>query len=107
MPSRCPFESLPPRRVLQVVDPQRLNMLNLGGFGMLAWDPQSPRPEIPFRYQSTQLPSYDENFRALSSKVQSTALLAHVRGIAYHVDAGFGPHNLHPFRGQNFRPKPA
>lgn len=83
--------------VRQTVDPQRLQMLNLGGFGMLAWDPQSPRPELPFRYQSTQLPIYDANLRSLARKVRSTALLAHVRGIAYHSDAGFGPHNLHPF----------
>ena len=33
-------------------------VLNLGGFGMSAWDPRSLRPEDPFIYRATTLPTF-------------------------------------------------
>ncbi len=84
--------------VRQAYAPRQLEMLNLGGFGMLAWDDQSPDPEVPWDYRSTELPVFDGNLRRLSRKARASCLLAHVRGIPYSDDAGFGSHNLHPFQ---------
>lgn len=84
--------------VRQSYAPQQLAMLNLGGFGMIAWDAESARPELPWLYRSTELPIFDRNLKALAEKARTTCMLAHVRGIPYRADAGFGPHNLHPFR---------
>jgi glutamine amidotransferase len=83
--------------VRQSYEPQLLEILNLGGFGMLAWDPSSHDAERPWIYRSTDLPIYDANLKALAEKMRASCLLAHVRGIQYRADAGFGPHNLHPF----------
>lgn len=89
--------------VRQAYDPQQLHMLNLGGFGMLAWDTESANPHVPWTYRSTELPVFDANLKALSEKAHTTCLLAHIRGIAYRSDAGFGPHNLHPFQYEGCR----
>lgn len=90
--------------VRQSYDPQQLHMLNLGGFGMLAWDAGSVEPERPWAYRSINLPVFDPNLEALAKKAHTTCLLAHVRGIPYRSDAGLGSHNLHPFqfRGQRW-----
>ncbi len=84
--------------IRQAYAPRQLHKLNLGGFGMLAWDGGSAEPDLPWDYRSTELPVFDGNLRALARKARATCLLAHVRGIPYNTDAGFGPHNLHPFR---------
>src|SRR6478609_5801864 len=72
--------------------------LNLGGFGLQAWDPDSLSPEEPFTYRSTTLPSFDRNLRSLSSKLAPTCLVAHVRGVTYGEEAVVADTNLHPFR---------
>jgi glutamine amidotransferase len=72
--------------------------LNLAGFGMQAWDPTSPRPEEPFTYRTTTLPSFDRNLRSLSAKLAPTCLVAHVRGVTYSDEAVVSDTNLHPFR---------
>lgn len=89
--------------VRQSYAPQQLSMLNLGGFGMVAWDPESPNPHKPWTYRSTELPVFDANLKAMAMKARAGCLLAHVRGIAYRTDSGFGPHNLHPFQFQGSR----
>ena len=89
--------------IRQAYAPQQLQMLNLGGFGMLAWDPDSPSPELPWAYRSTDLPIFDTNLKALARKARAGCLLAHIRGIAYRSDSGFGPHNLHPFKFKGSR----
>jgi len=89
--------------IRQAYAPQQLNMLNLGGFGMLAWDADSAQPSVPWSYRSTELPVFDNNLQALSSKACASCLLAHVRGIPYSTDGGFGQHNLHPFKYQGCR----
>ena len=67
--------------VRQSYSPRMMNtFLNLAGFGMKAWDPASLRPEDPFTYRATTLPSFDRNLRFLSSKLAPTCLVAHVRG---------------------------
>ena len=71
--------------------------LNLGGFGMKAWDPASLRPEDPFTYRATTLPSFDRNLRLMAAKIASTCLVAHVRGVTYSGEAVVADTNLHPF----------
>ena len=82
----------------QTVDPQMLRMLNLGGFGLAAWDPGSHSPEIPFTYRSTQVAIFDGNLQGLARKVRAHALLAHVRGVPYDPSVAISHQNLHPFR---------
>lgn len=74
-----------------------LQRLNLAGCGMLAWDARSEAPEVPYVYRTTQLAIYDRNLRALSRKIRATALLAHLRGVAYSSRSVIGDQNLHPF----------
>jgi glutamine amidotransferase len=84
--------------VRQSYSPRMMNtFLNLAGFGMKAWDPASLRPEEPFTYQTTTLPSFDRNLRFISSKLAPTCLVAHVRGVTYSGTAVVADTNLHPF----------
>ena len=84
--------------VRQSYSPRMMNtFLNLAGFGMKAWDPASLRPEDPFTYRATTLPSFDRNLRFLSSKLAPTCLVAHVRGVTYSGEAVVAETNLHPF----------
>ena len=57
----------------------------------------SLRPEDPFSYRATTLPSFDRNLRFLSSKLAPTCLVAHVRGVTYSGEAVVADTNLHPF----------
>lgn len=84
--------------ITQTIDPQYLHMLNLAGFGMMSWNRHDAVPADPLRYKSTRVPFYDSNLASLAGKLSTTCLLAHVRGLAYRPDAGFGDSNLHPFR---------
>jgi glutamine amidotransferase len=46
--------------VRQTYSPRMMaKFLNLAGFGMVAWDPQSVRPEEPFTYRVATLPAFD------------------------------------------------
>jgi glutamine amidotransferase len=84
--------------VRQATDPKLMTLLNLGGFGLAAWDAGSPDPEVPFTYRTPAVPAFDRNLKALAEKVRATALLAHVRGVVYDPRESVGPQNLHPFR---------
>jgi glutamine amidotransferase len=100
-------EPLPARNLLYDTDnslvrqsyrPRMMNtFLNLGGFGLKAWDPGSLRPEDPFTYRATTLPSFDRNLRSLSAKLAPTCMVAHVRGVTYSDEAIVADTNLHPF----------
>ena len=84
--------------VRQSYSPRLMNtFLNLGGFGMKAWDPRSLQPEVPFTYRATTLPSFDRNLRFMAAKIAPTCLVAHVRGVTYSGDAVVADTNLHPF----------
>src|SRR6476619_7235712 len=84
--------------VKQSYSPRMMNtFLNLAGFGMKAWDPTSLRPEDPFTYRSTTLPSFDRNLRYLSSKLAPTCVVAHVRAVTYSKRNAAADTNLHPF----------
>jgi predicted glutamine amidotransferase len=88
--------------VRQSWDARQLGMLNLGGFGLAAWDRSSHRAEVPYSYRSTTLPVFDANLRSLSEKVRASCVLAHVRGVPYEVHDGYGEHNLHPFQYRGY-----
>jgi glutamine amidotransferase len=84
--------------VKQSYSPRMMNtFLNLAGFGMKVWDPTSLRPEDPFTYRSTRLPTFDRNLRYLSSKLAPTCVVAHVRGVTYSERNVVADTNLHPF----------
>jgi glutamine amidotransferase len=72
--------------------------LNLGGFGMTAWEPQSLRADKPFVYRATTLPAFDRNLRGLADKLAPTCLIAHVRGVTHSSHEVVAETNLHPFR---------
>ena len=82
----------------QTIHAKMLAMLNLAGFGMAAWDPASHEPHAPFRYRTTQVALFDRNLKALASKLQPSALLAHIRGVAYNSTVQINEQNVHPFR---------
>jgi glutamine amidotransferase len=85
--------------VRQSYSPRMMNtFLNLAGFGMKAWDPRSLRPDDPFSYRTTTLPSFDRNLRSLAWKLAPTCLVAHVRGVTYSDEAVVAETNLHPFQ---------
>jgi predicted glutamine amidotransferase len=84
--------------VKQSFMPRKLHMLNLAGFGMVAWDSASRRPEEPFRYHSTSLPIFDRNLKALAEKIAPSCVVAHIRGVRYSTEAEISLQNTHPFR---------
>ena len=83
--------------VRQSFNPRMLHLLNLAGFGMLAWDRHSAEPARPYEYRSTSLPVFDRNLKALAQKVSASCLLAHVRGVAYSTEVTISLQNTHPF----------
>jgi glutamine amidotransferase len=74
-----------------------LSMLNLAGFGMMAWDRSSVDPEEPYRYGSTVLPIFDRNLKNLATKIKAECFLGHVRGVALEAEVQITDHNIHPF----------
>ena len=84
--------------VRQSYMPKMLNMLNLAGFGLRAWDAGSHQPEKPFFYGSPSLPVFDRNLKNLAEKVRAGCVLAHVRGVAYSAAVEISLQNVHPFQ---------
>jgi glutamine amidotransferase len=82
----------------QIIHAQMLDMLNLAGFGMAAWDPASHGPDSPFVYRTTQVGVFDRNLKLLASKVAPHALLAHIRGVPYNSSVQINEQNVHPFK---------
>ncbi len=73
------------------------HLLNLAGFGMVAWDTISYNPDQPFIYKTPHLPFYDENLRYLASKITPNCFLAHLRGVSYNEKQIVSNQNVHPF----------
>src|SRR5258708_4383681 len=73
------------------------SFLNLAGFGMVAWDPDSRMPEAPFVYRVTTLPAFDRNLENLARKIAPRCFLAHVRGVSNSPGEVFSQQNDHPF----------
>lgn len=78
--------------------PKMLHMLNLAGFGLRAWAPESHAPERPFAYGSPSLPVFDRNLKNLAEKIRPSCVLAHVRGVAYSTAVEISLQNVHPFQ---------
>jgi glutamine amidotransferase len=76
-------------------------LLNLAGFGIVAWDHTSHHSASPFRYRTPQLPFYDENLRNISTKITPYCLLAHLRGVSYNEKQIVSQQNVHPFLFSN------
>jgi glutamine amidotransferase len=87
--------------VRQSYMPKMLNLLNLAGFGLRAWDPSSHDPERAYSYYSQSLPVFDRNLKNLAEKIRTGCLLAHVRGVAYHTRVEISQQNCHPFHFKN------
>jgi len=77
--------------------PKMLHMLNLAGFGIRAWDPESADPQRAFSYYSQSLPVFDRNLQNLAQKIRPSCVLAHVRGVAYSSRVEISLQNVHPF----------
>jgi predicted glutamine amidotransferase len=84
--------------VKQSYMPQMLNLLNLAGFGLKAWDRDSADADRPYSYASTSLPIYDRNLKALAEKIRATCVLAHVRGVHFNTEGIISQQNIHPFQ---------
>src|SRR5262249_15222472 len=84
--------------VRQSYSPRMMStFLNLAGFGMVAWDARSIRPDDPFAYRVTTLPAFDRNLRALAEKLAPTCLVSHVRGIGDGTRDSLAEASVHPF----------
>jgi len=83
--------------VNQAYMPKMLHMLNLAGFGMMAWDRRGHEPDVPHRYSSPTLPVFDRNLKSLATKTRAECVLAHVRGVAYSTTVNISDQNCHPF----------
>lgn len=84
--------------VRQVYEAQMMSLLELGGFGLMAWDGRSLDPQRPFVYKTPNQPVFDGNLKALASKLEVDAVMAHVRGVLHGPGRTVGPQNVHPFR---------
>jgi glutamine amidotransferase len=84
--------------VRQSLSPRLMSLLNIGGFGLVAWEAASREPERPYSYRTPNVPVFDRNLKALAEKVHVTSAIAHVRGLVYDAGQNVGPQNLHPFR---------
>lgn len=73
------------------------HLLNLAGFGLVAWEESSYNPKLPFIYKTYQLPFYDENLRNLSEKITPYCFLTHIRGVSYNERRVVSNQNVHPF----------
>ncbi len=77
--------------------PKMLHMLNLAGFGMMAWDSKSHDAAVPYRYSSSSIPVFDRNLQSIAQKTVAECVLAHVRGVAYSTTVNISDQNCHPF----------
>ncbi len=84
--------------IRQSVQARLMSLLNIGGFGLAAWQEDSAHPERPYIYRTPNVPVFDRNLKALAEKVHATSIIAHVRGVIYDPGQTVGSQNLHPFR---------
>lgn len=84
--------------VRQSYMPRMLQLLNLAGFGLKAWDRGSFDPDKPFSYGSQSLPVFDRNLKNFAEKIRAHCVLAHVRGVAYSTSVEISLQNVHPFQ---------
>ena len=83
--------------VRQAVDAELMSLLNLGGFGLAAWDPDSPEPGVAVDLPRAVDPQLRPQPARARAQVQVSALVAHVRGVVYDTSETVGVQNVHPF----------
>ena len=84
--------------IKQTYHPRHMShLLNLAGFGIVAWDSISHSPELPHMYKTTTLPFYDENLWNIANKINPYCFLAHIRGVSYNENQVVSAQNVHPF----------
>lgn len=84
--------------IQQSYNPRHMShLLNLAGFGLMAWDKHSYNPDLPFIYRTAQLPFYDKNLHNLTNKMNPYCVLAHIRGVPYDENHVISEQNVHPF----------
>ncbi len=78
--------------------------LNLAGCGVAAWKNGNGRAE-PLVYKDTALPMYDRNLRSVANTMESSCVIAHIRGANYFQPgaADVSRANVHPFYYQGAR----
>jgi glutamine amidotransferase len=88
--------------IKQTYNPKYMeHLLNLAGFGMVAWDKVSRNLHLPHNYKTTDLPFYDENLWNISKKLHPTCFLTHIRGVPYGEHHVVSVQNVHPFMFKN------
>ncbi len=73
--------------------------LNLAGCGVAAWKNGGHAQAEPLLYKDTALPMYDRNLRSVAKMVESSCVIAHIRGANYFQPgaADVSRSNVHPF----------
>ena len=88
--------------IKQTIHPRYMeHLLNLAGFGLIAWDKGGRNPLLPHIYKTTALPFYDENLWNMSNKINPYCFLAHIRGVSYNENQVVNAQNVHPFMFPN------
>lgn len=84
--------------IKQSYNPKQMShLLNLAGFGLIAWDKASHDPTLPYIYKTSRLPFYDENLKNLATKIKPSCFLSHIRGVSYNEKRVVSEQNVHPF----------
>jgi glutamine amidotransferase len=89
--------------VNQSFDPEFHPLLQLGGAGFAAWEQGSAYADEPLVYKSCQAAFFDKNLQAISRKIRTDNLLAHVRATSYSDKGIISDENCHPFIYPNFK----
>lgn len=85
--------------IKQSYNPRHMShLLNLAGFGLVAWDQNSHKSSLPYVYKTSRLPFYDENLRNLAVKINPHCLITHIRGVPYSEKRIVSEQNIHPFK---------
>ncbi len=87
----------------QSFDAEYHHMLQVAGGGFASWEKGSPTEGEPLIYKSCQPAFYDKNLQALSRKLHTNNLLAHIRATGYSHRASIHDDNCHPFLYPEFR----
>src|SRR5260370_19849748 len=77
--------------VRQSYMPKMLNLLNLAGFGLRAWDPGSHAPGEPYFYGSPSLPVFDRDLKNLAAEVRAPCLRAPPRLLPHSTALAHSP----------------
>lgn len=80
--------------VKQAYSPQYMQMINLAGFGMVAWHYNGL---VPLIYKSLDMPFFDNNLKSISTTTKTHCMIAHIRGVTLDSTSIVSKTNIHPF----------